>query len=96
MTPARSFSLVSARRIHIIANAYIDRVAEQVVQEYESERERWLANRNTVRAAVLSSLLKGDDVDMTAGESALGYRLRQNHLGVVVWDTDDERSPSRW
>lgn len=92
--PDGEVALVSARRIHLIANAYIDRVAEQVVQEYESERERWLANRNTVRAAVLSSLLKGDDVDMTAGESALGYRLRQNHLGVVVWDTDDERSPN--
>lgn len=87
-------AFASAQRMHLVANAYIDRVAQQVVQEYESERERWLANRHTVRAAVLASLINGDDVDMTAGESALGYRLRQNHLGVVVWAVDGERTPN--
>ena len=80
--------------MHLQANAYIDRVAEQVVNEYESERERWLTNRNTVRAAILSSLINGDDIDVTAGESALGYRLRQNHLGVVVWDRKGDDSPN--
>ena len=92
--PDGAVAFASAQRIHTIANAYIDRVAEQVVGEYESERERWLANRNTVRVAVLNSLIKGDDVDMAAGESALGYRLRQNHLGVVVWDADGGRAPN--
>ena len=92
--PDGDIALSSARRMHLIANAYIDRVAEQVVREYESERERWLTNRNTVRAAVLSSLIKGDDIDITAGESALGYRLRQNHLGVVVWDRKGDDSPN--
>jgi DNA-binding PucR family transcriptional regulator len=87
-------ALAAAKRLHLIANAYIDRVAEQVVREYESERERWLTNRNTVRAAVLNSLIKGDDIDITAGESALGYRLRQNHLGVVVWDRKGDDSPN--
>ena len=87
-------AFAAAQRMHLIANAYIDRVAEQVVGEYESERERWLANRNTVRAAVLSSLINGDDVDVTSGESALGYRLRQNHLGVVVWDMNGDRTPN--
>lgn len=87
-------AFASAQRIHTVANAYIDRVAEQVVEEYESERERWLANRNTVRVAVLNALIKGDDVDMAAGESALGYRLRQHHLGAVVWDDKEERSSS--
>jgi len=90
--PDGDIAFASAQRMHLIANAYIDRVAQQVVQEYESERERWLANRNTVRAAVLTSLIKGDDVDMTAGESALGYRLRQNHLGLVVWDVNGDRT----
>ena len=92
--PDGAIAFASAQRMHAIANAYIDRVAEQVVREYESERERWLANRNTVRAAVLSSLIKGDDVDMSAGESALGYRLRQNHLAVVAWDADGDRAPN--
>lgn len=70
---------------------YIDRISEQVVTAYESERVRWLANRNTVRAAMLDELLRGDNTDLVAAESALGYRLRQNHLGVVLWST--ARSP---
>ncbi len=65
--------------------AYVDRVAEQVVAEYESERERWLANRNTVRATMLATMLDGAEVDLGSAENALGYRLRQQHLGVVAW-----------
>jgi DNA-binding PucR family transcriptional regulator len=92
--PDGEIAFASAQRMHAIANAYIDRVAEQVVREYESERERWLTNRNTVRAAILNSLIKGDEIDITAGESALGYRLRQNHLGIVVWDRKGDDSPN--
>ena len=67
------------------AFTYIDRVSEQVVAEYETERERWLANRNTIRSATLGALLAGDEPDVAVGEQALGYRLRQTHLGVVLW-----------
>lgn len=92
--PDRDVAMAAAQLMHDVASAYIDRVAEKVVADYESERERWLANRNTVRAEVLTALLDGSEVDAAAGESALGYRLRQNHLGVVVWDTDHEGSTS--
>lgn len=74
------------------AFTYIDRVSEQVVAEYETERERWLANRNTLRAASLGALLAGDEVDVAAGEQALGYRLRQAHLGFVLWAAEDASS----
>jgi hypothetical protein len=88
--PDGDVAFAAAQRMHLIANAYIDRVAEQVVGEYESEREHWLTNRNTLRASVLASILAGEDVDVAKGEQALGYRLRQNHLGVVVWETDPD------
>lgn len=68
---------------------YIDAVSEQVLTVYEGERERWLANRNTVRAEVLADLLAGENIDVTTAENALGYRLRQNHLGVVLWSTGE-------
>lgn len=74
--------------------AYVDQVSELVVAEYEAERERWLTNRNTVRATMLSTLLAGSEVDLAAAENALGYRLRQNHLGVVVWATERDSSAS--
>ncbi len=72
-----------------IAFRYIDAVSEQVLSVYEGERERWLANRNTVRAEVLADLLAGESLDTTTAENALGYRLRQPHIGVVLWSTGE-------
>lgn len=68
---------------------YIDAVSEQVLNVYQGERERWLANRNTVRAEVLAGLLAGDATDVTTAENALGYRLRQQHLGVLLWNAGE-------
>lgn len=73
---------------------YIDAVSEQVLMIYEAERERWLANRNTVRAAVLTDLIDGSVPEVTAAETALGYRLRQHHLGVVLWQPNEPDSGS--
>jgi sugar diacid utilization regulator len=90
--PDHEVAYQAARIVHEAAFAYVDMVAEQVIAEYEAERERWLANRNTVRAAMLTSLLAGQEVDVAEGENALGYRLRQHHLSLVVWDTERESS----
>ncbi|HET6167344.1 MAG TPA: helix-turn-helix domain-containing protein [Marmoricola sp.] len=85
-------AFAAARALHSRAFGYVDRVSEQVVAEYEAERERWLANRNTLRATMLGQLLDGVDVDLAAAEQALGYRLRQNHLGVVLWSAEPDGS----
>jgi DNA-binding PucR family transcriptional regulator len=71
---------------------FVDILAEQLINEYESERGRWLANRNTVRTAMIKEILAGASVDIASAEGALGYRLRQNHLGVVLWTTDQTSS----
>lgn len=92
--PDREVALAATQILQRAGFAYVDRIAEQVVVEYESERERWLANRNTVRAATLADLLAGRDVDLGVAENALGYRLRQHHLGVIVWDADGDGAPS--
>jgi DNA-binding PucR family transcriptional regulator len=92
--PDPDVAFETAQMIHELASTYIDVVAERVVAEYEIERERWLANRNTVRAATLTSLLSGETIDVVAGENALGYRLRQAHLAVVAWDANPSSSPS--
>ncbi|MGC4934507.1 PucR family transcriptional regulator [Gordonia sp. DT30] len=73
------------RLMHELGFRYVDRVSELVVVAYESERERWLANRNTLRANTLASLLAGTDLEVSTAENALGYRLRRHHLGVVLW-----------
>ncbi|WP_345342810.1 PucR family transcriptional regulator [Rhodococcus olei] len=58
---------------------------QHMLSEYETEREAWLRNRNTTRSARISDLLNCRDVEVEAAESSLGYRLRQHHLGVIVW-----------
>lgn len=85
-------AFAAARAMHTMTFAYVDRVSEQIVAEYEAERERWLANRNTLRATMLGQLLDGVDVDLAEAEQALGYRLRQNHLGLVLWSAEPDAS----
>lgn len=64
---------------------YIDAVSTQVVAEYEGERVRWLANSNSVRSATLADVLAGKVGETAATEAALGHRLRQHHVGLVLW-----------
>jgi hypothetical protein len=86
--PDASVALAAGRRFTAMTFRYVDSISEQVVKEYEAERERWLSNRNTVRAAMLDELIEGAPPDVAAAEQALGYRLRQQHLGVVLWSVD--------
>lgn len=89
-----AIAYTAARILHDQVSEYVDMASEGVVGEYEAERERWLANRNSVRASMVATLLRGDDVTPAAAEGALGYRLRQHHLGVVAWDPDRDSSTS--
>jgi hypothetical protein len=74
-------------RIAGILAAYIDRVSEEVVSAYESAKESWLRNLSVARASRVRALLRGEQVDVDSSEAILGYRLRQNHVGVVAWIT---------
>jgi hypothetical protein len=84
-----SASVVSATGMRIAGtlNAYIDRVSEEVLGAYESEKEKWLRNQSAARAARVRALLREEQPDVAASEAILGYRLRQYHLGVVTWIT---------
>jgi DNA-binding PucR family transcriptional regulator len=72
-------------RIVAVSFDYIDRVVEQVITTYQRERDQWLLTRAAGRAARVRALLADDDADVDVAESALGYRLRRKHLGVVAW-----------
>ncbi|MBK1788507.1 PucR family transcriptional regulator [Prauserella cavernicola] len=71
------------------AFTFIDRVTQQVVTAYEEERDNWLLNRSAVRAARVRALLDEESADIGASEAALGYRLRGDHVGLVVWYTEN-------
>ena len=67
---------------------YIDQTSEEMVTAYTRERENWLRNRSTARAARVRELLSGERIEVAAAEATLGYRLRQYHVGVVCWAGD--------
>ena len=68
-----------------IVAGYVDQTSEEIVAAYTRERENWLRNRSTARAARIRDLLSGERINVSATEAILGYRLRQYHVGVVCW-----------
>ena len=82
-------SLVSAAGMRIagVTAAYIDKVSEEVLSAYETEKENWLHNLSVARAARVRRLLSGERVDPDSAEAILGYRLRQHHVGAIAWTT---------
>jgi DNA-binding PucR family transcriptional regulator len=71
-----------------IVAGYVDQTSEEIVAAYTREREHWLRNRSTARAARIRDLLSGERIDVSATEATLGYRLRQYHVGLVCWAGD--------
>jgi DNA-binding PucR family transcriptional regulator len=68
-----------------VVAGYVDQTSEEIVAAYAGEREHWLRNRSTVRAARVRDLLSGGRINVSATEASLGYRLRQYHVGLVCW-----------
>ncbi|MEV8615081.1 helix-turn-helix domain-containing protein [Amycolatopsis sp. NPDC051373] len=68
-----------------VSFSYIDRVTERLIEVHQMERDRWLLAQTAVRAARVRDILAEKEVDLDWAEPALGYRLRQHHLGLVAW-----------
>lgn len=69
---------------------YIDWISQQVVDAYESERERWVENRNSVRVVRVRELLELPDnqvglIDIDSATAAIRYPLRRIHLATILW-----------
>ncbi|MGW1707740.1 PucR family transcriptional regulator [Streptomyces sp. NPDC002206] len=73
------------RRMLQLSFGYSDRVTEPVNMVYQQERDHWLLSQTAARAARVRDILTEKNVDLNWAEPALGYRLRQNHLGLVAW-----------
>ena len=88
-------------QISEITFGYIDWITQQVVNTYQGERDRWMENRNSLRALRVRELLDGADLDIDAVTTAIRYPLRRVHLAVVAWrdeaeDGDDLGSMERF
>ena len=78
-------SLAVFERMTAVTFRYVDWISQEVVVEYERERERWLENRNSVRAVRVREVLEATDVDLDAITAAIRYPMRRIHLGLVLW-----------
>jgi hypothetical protein len=85
-------SLSVYERFAAISFDYIDRISQLVVATYQDERERWLGNRNTMRASRVRELLEGVDVDVDvdAVVAAIHYPLKRIHVALIVWSQESE------
>lgn len=82
------FPWATVRELTRTTAGYIDAISEKVIEEYATERERWLAHRDRARADLLARLVAGEPIEVAAAERVLGYRLRQRHLGLVMWTVE--------
>ena len=75
-------SLAVFERVTAVTFRYVDWISQEVVVEYEQERDRWLEHRNSVRAMRVREVLVATDVDLDAITSAIRYPMRRIHLGA--------------
>jgi hypothetical protein len=73
------------RRLADALFAFVDVVAQQVSQEHEQERRRWVADPDTVRLDTARAILDGTPLEVASASARLGYELAAHHLGLVVW-----------
>ena len=71
---------------------YIDWISQNVVNVYETERDRWLENRSRIRSVRVAEILEGGDIDIDAMTSAIRYPLRRTHVALVLWFANDSNT----
>jgi DNA-binding PucR family transcriptional regulator len=86
----RGVVVTVVERLINLSFRYIDHISERVISAYQQERDHWLLSQNAARGLRVRALLddRRTDVDLADAETTIGYRLRQNHLGLVSWVTE--------
>jgi hypothetical protein len=83
-------SLAVFVRMTPVTFRYIDWISQQVVVAYERERDRWLENRDSMRAMRVREVLESADTDSDAITAAIRYPIRRIHLALVLWLPADD------
>ncbi len=80
-----SLALAVFHQVSEITFGYIDWITQQVISTYQSERDRWMENRNSLRVLRVREILDDADIDIDAVTTAIRYPLRRIHVAVVAW-----------
>jgi hypothetical protein len=70
---------------------YVDRISQLVLTTYQNERDRWLANKNRMRALSVREVLEGGEIDLDKATNAIRYPLRRTHLSLIAWCDESEQ-----
>lgn len=69
---------------------YTDRISRLVLTAYQSERDRWLANQNRMRALSVREVLDGSEIHVDEASNIIRYPLHRVHLSMIVWCSESE------
>jgi DNA-binding PucR family transcriptional regulator len=62
--------------------AYVDRISDELVAEYGSERERLMRGAMQMRADTVRAILAGETLGAETITRRLGYEVRRHHVGM--------------
>ncbi|MFT7023659.1 MAG: hypothetical protein ACJA07_002759 [Rhodococcus sp. (in: high G+C Gram-positive bacteria)] len=82
-----SLDLPVLEHISDVIYNYIDWITLFVFDAYENERRRWIGAQGNVHSSTIHALLADKGESSTAFENQTRYRLDQNHLALVVWNS---------
>lgn len=66
--------------------AYAEAVSSQLTAEHSAARRRWVRSPAAVHLDVVRAILDEQCVDIDVASARLGYELRREHVGFVVWE----------
>jgi hypothetical protein len=75
-------------------DVYIDRVAESLVEIYESERRRWDRRTDAARMAQLRIVLDNESLSTRSAQDLVHVTLDDWHVAVVGWVETDTADPA--
>ena len=78
------------RRSSALMFGYFDAVGQDIAQDYDRERERWLRSAAAVRDAVVGQLLDGAPLDPDQAGLSLRHELRRHHVAFIVRSAAEE------
>jgi len=87
---------LAAAADHLVlrTDVYIDRVAESLVEIYESERRRWDSRADAMRVAQLRIVLDNESLSTRSAQDLAGVPLEGWHIAVVGWVEDEALDPA--
>ena len=62
--------------------AYVDRISDNLVEEYGTERERLARGAAQLRQETVRAVLAGEPIDEELAVRRLGYELRRHHVAL--------------